>query len=123
MRTATHPASPGAARPALCLELDTGDEQARLDDCAQAPRRLRDPRERRRGFELRNLRLERLRQRQGGAAFPPADGADGEGAPVVDAEAEPACDAPPAERPVGRAEVEIPTEERLHRAGAQPLLE
>src|SRR5437667_244102 len=72
---------------------------------------------------LRNLRLERLRQRQGGAAFPPADGADGEGAPVVDAEAEPACDAPPAERPVGRVEVDVPLEERLHRAGAQPQRE
>src|SRR5260370_37414803 len=68
---------------------------------------------------LGDVCLECLRQDEGDAALPPADGAQGEDAPVVDADTEPAAHAAPTQRPVGGVEAHVPLEERLHRAGAE----
>ncbi len=113
------PPSPGMPHASLGFELDAGQEQGRVDERAHAARRVRRAREGLLAFELGDVGFERLRQHQRDAALPPTDRAQREDATVVDPDAEPTAHAAAAERPVGRVEVDVALEERLHRAGAE----
>src|SRR6266567_3710534 len=66
----------------------------------------------------------RERRRRAGSdvptsACPPPDRAQREDAPIVDPDPEPAAYAAPAQRPVGRVEVDVALKERLHRSGTE----
>ena len=107
------------AHPPLRLELDSREQLPRLDQRAQAARRVGRARERLVAFQLGDQGLEPLREHDDSAVFPAAAGAQREHAPIVDTDAKPATDAAPAQGPVGRIKVDVPLEERLHQAGAE----
>jgi len=113
------PTGPSVSQAPLGLELDAGEEQGRVDEGAQTARRVRCARERLLSFELGDVGLERLRQHQRNATLPPTDRAQREDAPIVDPDPEPAAYAAPAQRPVGRVEVDVALKERLHRSGTE----
>ena len=115
---ARKPSGMGVPPASLGLERDAGHEQGRLDECTQAARRVGHAPECLLPFQFRDVRFERLGQRERRAALPPADGAQGEDAAVVDAGTEPARDAPTSQRPVGRIEVDVPLKRLLDRPGA-----
>jgi len=113
------PTGPGMPQAPFGFELDAGQEEAGLDERAQPACRIGRARERLRTLELGDVGFERLRQHERDAAVPSTDRAQGEDAPVVHPDSEPAADAAPAQRPVGRVEVDVPLEEGLRRTGAE----
>ena len=115
---AREPSGIGVPPASLCFERDAGHEQGRLDECTQAARRVGHAPECLLPFQFRDVRFERLGHHERRAALPPADGAQGEDAPVVDAGTEPARDATTAQGPVGRIEVDVPLKRLLDRTGA-----
>src|SRR5438034_11815918 len=106
------PTGPSVSQAPLGFELDAGEEQRRVDEGAQSARRVRCAHERLLSFELGDVGLERLRQHQRNATLPPTYRAQREDAPVVDPDPEPAAYAAPAQRPVGRVEVDVALKER-----------
>ena len=113
------PTGPGVSQAPLGFELNAGEEQRRVDQGAEAARRVRRAHERLHTFELGDVGLVRLRQHQRNAALPPTDRAQRQDAPIVDPDPEPAAHAAPAQRPVGRVEVDVALKERLHRSGTE----
>ncbi len=113
------PTGPSVSHAPLGFELNAGEEQGRVDEGAQAARRIRGARERLRSFELGDVGLERLGQHERDATLPPTDRAQREDAPIVHPDPEPATHAAAAQRPVGRVEIDVALEERLHRSGTE----